>query len=71
MPVDSRVILGNVANANALYGDTLSIGAIINGALMQFYGISGTARASFAVYNTKEEVDILVEGLKTANKMLS
>ncbi|MCK9301633.1 MAG: cysteine desulfurase [Bacteroidales bacterium] len=39
--------------------------------VMQFYGISGTARASFAVYNTKEEVDILVEGLKTANKMLS
>lgn len=32
--------------------------------LMDFFGIDGTARASFAVYNTKEEIDILVDGLK-------
>lgn len=32
--------------------------------LMDFFKIDGTARASFAVYNTKEEIDILVEGLK-------
>jgi cysteine desulfurase/selenocysteine lyase len=31
--------------------------------LMDRYGIEGTVRASFAVYNTKEEIDQLVEGL--------
>jgi cysteine desulfurase/selenocysteine lyase len=31
--------------------------------LMDRFGIEGTVRASFAVYNTKEEVDKLVEGL--------
>ncbi|MDL1914074.1 MAG: cysteine desulfurase [Bergeyella sp.] len=39
--------------------------------IMRFFGIAGTVRASFALYNTKEEVDILVEGLKKARKMLS
>ncbi|MCP4520212.1 MAG: cysteine desulfurase [Cytophagales bacterium] len=32
--------------------------------LMKFFGIEGTTRASFAVYNTKEEIDLLVEGIK-------
>lgn len=32
--------------------------------LMEFYGIEGTVRASFAVYNTKKEIDQLVEGLE-------
>jgi cysteine desulfurase/selenocysteine lyase len=32
--------------------------------LMSRYGITGTVRASFALYNTKEEVDIFVAGLK-------
>lgn len=32
--------------------------------LMTHYGIEGTVRASFAVYNTKKEVDQLVEGLE-------
>ena len=38
--------------------------------VMDFYHIPGTIRASFAVYNTLEEVDILVSGLKKAIKML-
>lgn len=38
--------------------------------LMDFYNIPGTMRASFAVYNTKEEVDQLVEGLKKIIKLL-
>lgn len=38
--------------------------------LMQCYGIPGTIRASFAMYNTKEEVDKLIEGLQKALKML-
>lgn len=32
--------------------------------LMERFGIEGTVRASFAVYNTKEEIDSLAEGLK-------
>lgn len=39
--------------------------------IMDFYRIPGTARASFAFYNTKEEVDIFVEAVKKAKSMLS
>nr|WP_095533188.1 cysteine desulfurase [Jiulongibacter sediminis] len=38
--------------------------------LMQRFGIVGTSRASFAVYNTKEEVDLLVEGLAKVKRFL-
>ncbi|NDV57401.1 aminotransferase class V-fold PLP-dependent enzyme [Bacteroides sp. 519] len=37
--------------------------------LMQRLGIEGTVRASLAMYNTKEEVDALVEGIKRVAKM--
>jgi cysteine desulfurase/selenocysteine lyase len=39
--------------------------------LMQRFGIPGTIRASFAIYNTKDEVDELAIGLHKAIKMLS
>ena len=39
--------------------------------LMKRFGIPGTVRASLAMYNTKDEIDILVEGVKKAKKMLS
>ena len=39
--------------------------------IMDFYKIPGTIRASFAFYNTKEEIDIFVKGLKRAILMLS
>ena len=39
--------------------------------IMDFYKIPGTIRASFAFYNTKEEVDVLVEAVKKAKFMLS
>jgi cysteine desulfurase/selenocysteine lyase len=38
--------------------------------LMDFYCIPGTARASFAFYNTREEIDELVTGVKKAVSML-
>lgn len=38
--------------------------------IMDFFSIAGTVRASFAVYNTLDEIDILVEGVKKAQKML-
>lgn len=37
--------------------------------LMRRYNIEGTVRASFALYNTKEEVDALVKGIERVVKM--
>ena len=37
--------------------------------LMLRLGIQGTVRASFALYNTKEEIDTLVDGIKRVSKM--
>ena len=39
--------------------------------IMSYYNIPGTIRASFAFYNTKEEIDIFVEAVKKAQMMLS
>ncbi len=39
--------------------------------IMNFHCIPGTIRASFAFYNTKEEIDALVEAVKKAKMMLS
>ena len=37
--------------------------------LMQRLGIQGTVRASFALYNTKEEIDILADGITRVSRM--
>ena len=37
--------------------------------LMRRLGIEGTCRASFALYNTREEVDALVEGIRRVSQM--
>lgn len=37
--------------------------------LMQRLGIQGTVRASFALYNTKEEVDMLADGIRRVSRM--
>ncbi|KXS51179.1 MAG: cysteine desulfurase / selenocysteine lyase [Marinobacter sp. T13-3] len=39
--------------------------------LMDFYGVTGTARASFAVYNTLEEVEKLFQGLQKIQRLLT
>lgn len=39
--------------------------------IMDFYKIPGTVRASFSFYNTKEEIDVLVSGVRRAKAMLS
>jgi cysteine desulfurase/selenocysteine lyase len=38
--------------------------------LMERFGISGTVRAGFGIYNTKEEVDFFLDGIRKAMKML-
>jgi cysteine desulfurase/selenocysteine lyase len=39
--------------------------------IMDYFDIPGTIRASFAFYNTKEEIDAMVEAVKKAKMMLS
>jgi cysteine desulfurase/selenocysteine lyase len=39
--------------------------------IMSFFNIPGTIRASFAFYNTKEEIDAMVDAIKKAQMMLS
>lgn len=39
--------------------------------IMNFFNIPGTVRASFAFYNTNEEIDVLVAAVKRAQMMLS
>ena len=38
--------------------------------IMDFFNVAGTVRASFAVFNTLEEIDALAEGVKKAQRML-
>lgn len=38
--------------------------------VMTFFGIPGTVRASFAMYNTKEEIDIFIKAVEKAAMML-
>ena len=38
--------------------------------IMEFYKIPGTVRASFAFYNTKEEIDVFIKGLQKTIMML-
>jgi cysteine desulfurase/selenocysteine lyase len=38
--------------------------------LMQFYGVPGTIRASFAFYNTRQEIDEFIKGLERTINML-
>ena len=39
--------------------------------VMDFFNIPGTVRASFALYNTREEIDLLVAGLRKVREMLA
>jgi cysteine desulfurase/selenocysteine lyase len=53
------------------YGIAVRTGHHCTQPLMGYYGIQGTVRASFAVYNTKEEVDVFIEALKKSIKLLN
>ncbi|CUH41574.1 cysteine desulfurase [Ruegeria atlantica] len=41
------------------------------GPLMDFYGVNATCRASFGLYNTTEEVDILIDALELAHDLFA
>lgn len=63
-PYDAGVILDKL-------GIAVRTGHHCTQPIMDFYSIPGTIRASFAFYNTKEEIDQMVEGLKRVEMMLS
>lgn len=63
-PYDVGVILDNS-------GIAIRTGHHCAQPVMDHYHIPGTCRASFAFYNTKEEVDVLAEAIVKAKKMLS
>lgn len=39
--------------------------------LMQFYGVAGTCRASFAFWNTEAEIDALIEAIRRVRQLLA
>lgn len=53
------------------YGVAIRSGHHCTQPICQFYGIPGTIRASFAFYNTFEEVDVFMEALKKSIRLLS
>jgi cysteine desulfurase/selenocysteine lyase len=53
------------------YGIAVRTGHHCTQPLMDRFGIEGTVRASLAVYNTKEEIDLLVKGLERILKLMS
>ena len=63
-PQDLGILLDN-------YGIAVRTGHHCAQPLMDCYRIPGTVRASFAMYNTREEIDELITGLKKAIKTLS
>ena len=78
-PEKSAVISFNVGNIHnydlGLLLDRLGV-AVRTGhhcaqPLMERFGIPGTVRASFAVYNTREEVDVFISALRKVTAMLS
>ncbi|MGB9697207.1 MAG: aminotransferase class V-fold PLP-dependent enzyme [Ignavibacteria bacterium] len=62
-PYDAGVILNNL-------GIAVRTGYHCTEPLMRFFNIPGTVRASFAFYNTKDEIDVLIDGIQKINKLL-
>ncbi len=53
------------------YGIAIRAGQHCTQPLMEAFGVHSTARASFGIYNTQDEVDRLVEAVHKARKFLS
>lgn len=76
-PLKDAVVSFNIGNIHHLDMGTLldRLGIAVRTGhhcaqpLMDRLGISGTVRASFALYNTKDEVDVLVAGIRRVSQM--
>lgn len=62
-PYDAGLILDKM-------GIAVRTGMLCAEPLMKHYGVSGMMRASLALYNTKEEIDRLIEGIEKVQLML-
>lgn len=60
----------DVATILDSYGVSIRAGHHCANPLMRYMGVNATCRASFYIYNTKEDVDALVEALKNTRKWL-
>lgn len=63
-PHDVATILDNE-------GIAVRAGHHCNMPLMDFYGIPGTTRVSFGMYNTKKEIDVFVDAISKVKKIFS
>ncbi len=61
-PYDAGVILDKM-------GIAVRTGTHCTQPIMDYFGISGTVRASFALYNTYSDIDALIAGIKRVEKM--
>ena len=52
------------------YGVAVRTGQHCTQPIMDHFNIPGTVRASFSFYNTKSEIDLFIDALKKASKML-
>jgi cysteine desulfurase / selenocysteine lyase len=53
------------------YGVAVRAGTHCAEPLLARFGVTSTARASIAMYNTKDEIDTLVEGLRKARELFA
>ena len=61
----------DVATVIDRYGVAVRAGTHCAMPLLSRFGVTSTCRASFALYNTREEVDKLVEALRKAETMFA
>src|SRR3989344_4149234 len=61
----------DVATVLDKYGISIRAGDHCAQPLMRELGVIGTARASFYIYNTKKEIDVMTEALKEAGRLLA
>ena len=61
----------DVATVLDKYGISIRAGDHCAQPLMRELGVIGTARASFYIYNTKKEIDVMIEALQEAGRLLA
>ena len=66
--VDKNIHAHDLATVLDSYGIAIRAGHHCAMPLTKALGVPGTARASFYIYNTRDEVDALIEGLKSARR---
>lgn len=66
--VDKNIHAHDLATVLDSYGIAIRAGHHCAMPLTKALGVVGTARASFYIYNTRDDIDVLIEGLKSARR---